>query len=125
MADLTLQDLTATRPLAEYHEKMGPVLWWSFPVREAPYVGSPSDLGHVVEMHTDSGADQRSGNTMVARANVGGWPGYHTHFTPIPVPATPLRPVRKGYTLPENDGHRHDFDDKGFCRLCGDSDIPF
>ena len=45
------------RPLAEYHEDMHGVVWWFFPVCEAPWIGSPYDSG---------------------------WPGYHTHFTPLP-----------------------------------------
>lgn len=48
-----------------WHEDMGDVLWWRFPIVEAPYVGSPicSD-----------------------------WPGYHTHFTPLPrIPHKPKR----------------------------------
>lgn len=48
------------RPEEDWHEDMGPQLWWFFPVEEAPYVGSPLDED---------------------------WPGYHTHFTPIPMPA--------------------------------------
>lgn len=44
-------------PLADWHEDFGDVLWWAFPVREAPWVGSPLD---------DS------------------WPGYHTHWTRLP-----------------------------------------
>lgn len=31
------------RPLAEYHEDMGPVTWWSFPVNEPAWIGSPLD----------------------------------------------------------------------------------
>jgi hypothetical protein len=51
------------RPLAEWHEDLGPMLWWFFPIEEPPYVGGPLD--------TD-------------------WPGYHTHWTPIPVPGPRL-----------------------------------
>jgi hypothetical protein len=70
------------RPLAEWHEDIGDVLWWAFPVEEAPYVGSPLDLGHTVEAHTPAG--------MASRFMVGGWPGYHTHWTPLPSrPAPP------------------------------------
>lgn len=55
------------RPEAEWHEDMGDVLWWKFPVTEAPWVGSPL------------GSD---------------WPEYHTHFTPLPpIPATPTPPA--------------------------------
>ncbi len=61
-------------PLADWHEDLGPVLWWSFPVQEAPWCGSPGDSD---------------------------WPGYHTHWTPLPgvrqpdgepVQPTPLPP---------------------------------
>lgn len=52
------EDLQTARPLTEWHEDIGPVLWWDLPVQEPPYVGSPND--------TD-------------------WPGYHTHWSPIPV----------------------------------------
>ena len=50
------------RPLDEWHEDDGDVLWWTFPVREPPYVGSPLDDD---------------------------WPGAElcTHWTPIPIPA--------------------------------------
>jgi hypothetical protein len=50
------------RPGEEYHEDMGNMLWWKFPINEPPYAGRPGD--------TD-------------------WPGYHTHFTPIPIPTPP------------------------------------
>lgn len=50
------------RPIGEYHEDVGPVLWWTFPITEPPYVGSPLDCE---------------------------WPGYHTHFTEIPLPEKP------------------------------------
>lgn len=40
MAKLINDGLKA-RPLIEWHEGVGEVLWWRFPVREAPYVGSP------------------------------------------------------------------------------------
>lgn len=45
------------RPLDDWHEDMGPVLWWAFPVEEAPWAGDPRSSA---------------------------WPGYHTHFTPLP-----------------------------------------
>lgn len=48
------------RSLAEYNDDFGAVLWWRFPVDEPPYVGAP---------YCDD------------------WPGYHTHWTPIDVPA--------------------------------------
>ena len=48
------------RPLAEWHEDMGAVLWWLLPVDEPPYCGQPGDSD---------------------------WPGYHTHWTPLVVPS--------------------------------------
>jgi hypothetical protein len=50
------------RPLSEWHEDKGNVLWWKFPIEEPPYCGSPLD--------TD-------------------WPGYHTHWTPLIIPFAP------------------------------------
>lgn len=70
------------RPLDEWHDDMGDVLWWFFPMTEAPYVGSPLCLGYTVEMHAYRG--------LIARGEVGGWPGYHTHWTPLP--PIPLEP---------------------------------
>jgi hypothetical protein len=31
------------RPLSQWHEDIGTVLWWKLPVVEPPYVGSPLD----------------------------------------------------------------------------------
>lgn len=45
------------RPIDEYHEDMGPVLWCFFPIQEAPYCGSPLDED---------------------------FPEYLTHFIPLP-----------------------------------------
>lgn len=47
----------SARPLSEYHEDHGPVVWWSFPVCEPAWIGTPTDSD---------------------------WPGYHTHWTPHP-----------------------------------------
>lgn len=72
------------RPRSEYHEDMGNVLWWKFPVTEPPYVGMPLDYGNTVEVTLKAhGVDK----TM--RCNIGGWLGYHTHFTPIEIPEAP------------------------------------
>jgi len=85
------------RPLEEWHEDMGPMLWWKFPIEEEPYVGSPLDVGFTVQFdmemtmrtHTDpEGEDAK----FTCRRDVGGWPGYHTHFTPIPQPEAPADP---------------------------------
>lgn len=50
------------RPLDDWAEEDGAVLWWSFPLREPPYVGSPLDDD---------------------------FPDYVTHWTPISVPEEP------------------------------------
>jgi hypothetical protein len=93
------RELIEPRPIAEYHEDMGPVLWWCWePPKpfeqiservvssahngrwsgEPPYVGSPNCLGFAVQVIA-------SGNENPSRPYyVGGWPGYHTHFTPLP-----------------------------------------
>lgn len=53
---------TIARPFDEWHEDQGEVLWWTFPIEEPPYCGSP--------LNTD-------------------WPGYHTHWTQLIVPQQP------------------------------------
>lgn len=75
------------RPLSEWNEFIGDVLWWRFPDPEAPYVGTPNDLGYVVEVWTYDGGN---GPRVASRTTIGGWPGYHTHWTPLPpVPKEP------------------------------------
>jgi hypothetical protein len=48
------------RPLDEWHEDDGPVLWWRFPIKEPPYAGTLLDDD---------------------------WPVYATHWTRLHVPA--------------------------------------
>lgn len=57
--------LHTLRPEADYHEDMGPVLWWIWPICEPPYCDQPGDSD---------------------------WPDYHTHFSPLPNCAA-LNPV--------------------------------
>lgn len=80
--------LTTPCPISEYHEDMGCVLWWKFPIEEAPYVGSPNDLGYTVEAELQLRKDHKQHKRQI-RMMVGGWPGYHTHFTPLPIPRVP------------------------------------
>lgn len=48
-----------------WHEDLGPVLWWKFPIAEAPWCGTPLDSD---------------------------CPGYHTHWTALPpMPHKPKR----------------------------------
>lgn len=97
-ASLTVAGAFKPRPIDEYHEDMGPVLWWHWIdgrwAGEAPYVGTPNDLGFTVQVNLDMhlctytdpvGAEKE----VTLTHNVGGWPGYHTHFTPIETPEAP------------------------------------
>lgn len=60
------------RPAEEWHEDYGDALWWSFPVEEPPYHGSP------ICYHADG------------RPTV---PDWCTHWTPYFVPSDPDREV--------------------------------
>lgn len=103
-----LTELETPRPRAEYHDDMGPVLWWKLEVEdtpqaiaqgwskrwagEPPYVGTPNDCGFTVHVETKiatSCTSNENPRSMARRFDVGGWPGYHTHFTPIPMPKAP------------------------------------
>lgn len=76
---------TVAYPLSEWHEDDGDVLWWKFPIEEAPYIGSPLSLGQTVEVTL-----RAYGIDKLMRCQVGGWPGYHTHWTPLPpIPIEP------------------------------------
>lgn len=58
--------LAAQKPklflLCKWGEDCGDVMWWKFPIEEAPYVGSPLCQN---------------------------WPGYHTHWTALVLPEPP------------------------------------
>ena len=55
-AQQTIARQREARTIDEWHEDFGDVLWWTFPIQEPPYCGSPLDVD---------------------------WPDYHTHWTPI------------------------------------------
>ena len=84
------------RPYAEWHEDHGSVLWWTFPVEEPPYVGSPLDVGFAVSSILQNQHREEVGRVY---ANVGGWP-FEDHeesllwWEPITVPDDP-RPVNE------------------------------
>ena len=69
-------------PASWWSEEDGDVLWWAWKdgdwLGEAPYVGSPLDLGQTVEIHVSAYKPK------MHRLNVGEWPGYHTHWTRLP-----------------------------------------
>jgi hypothetical protein len=71
--------------LSEWDERDGDVLWWKFPIDEPPYVGTPNDLGFVVNVVITTFLTEEKSDTYV-----GGWPGYHTHWTPIELPEDPI-----------------------------------
>lgn len=98
-AERAAKAMTTLRPASEYHEDMGDVLWWKLPITEPPYVGSPNDLGfeviveptlHIWTSESDeSSKDDPSHTSHPHRFHVGGWPGYHTHFSPLPMVRLP------------------------------------
>ena len=89
---MTHCECSKARPLAEWHEDMGPVLWWRFPICEPPYVGTPNDTGAPIQITIiEIGRRKPSQNFNVM---VGGWLGYHTHWTPLPpLPVAPGGPL--------------------------------
>lgn len=69
----------------EWTEEDGDVLWWRFPVEEPPYVGTPNDLGLATRVIVANALH----TPLDTEVCVGGWPGYHTHWTPIAIPEAP------------------------------------
>ena len=63
-------DLFQAYPFEEWHEDFGDVLWWHIPVSEAPYLGSPLDLGRGTHVQVSIGLETVEANL----GNVGGWP---------------------------------------------------
>lgn len=41
---LEFQQLNTTRPIEEWGEDFRDYLWWSFPIVEPPYLGTPFEL---------------------------------------------------------------------------------
>ena len=71
--------------LDQWEEANGDVLWWRFPITEPPYVGSPLDKGRLIALQI-VGADEPF---LQTKFEVGGWPGYHTHWTYFSTPEKP------------------------------------
>lgn len=70
---------SSPRPLEEWHEDHGDVVWWTWRdgqwLGEPAYIGSPLDLGRTYPVVIGD---------VEMQVTLGGWPGYHTHWTPHP-----------------------------------------
>ena len=62
------------RPEHEWHEDIGAVLWWLWPIEQPPYVGTPLDLGYTIEVGLDIAASDGTTDMASKRFHVGGWP---------------------------------------------------
>ena len=78
--------IATARPLSEWHEDFGDVLWWKFPIEEAPWVGTPLTIGPNTSIRLELNGEPIHASVRP----IGGWPGYHTHWTPLP--AAPAEP---------------------------------
>lgn len=67
---MTDDDLHRPRPYCDWHEDHGDVLWWRIPICEAPYVGSPLDIGRTMQVEIYIGVEQFEFPTQ----QTGGWP---------------------------------------------------
>lgn len=57
-------------PIEDWHEDDGNVLWWSLPVCEPPYCGTPNDT----DFRADNGEEYFTHFTRIVRNSViGGW----------------------------------------------------
>lgn len=78
-----MDDCPGPFPASWWSEDDGDVLWWCWRdgdwLGEAPYVGSPLDLGQTVRVSGTTHSNSKS-----LQMDVGGWPAYHTHWTRLP-----------------------------------------
>ncbi len=70
---VSLKWLRTLRPTAEWGEGDGDVIWWTLPISEPPYVGTPLDDG---------------------------FPDYATHWSPLPIPI-PIQAVSNNEQFPK------------------------
>ena len=63
------------RPLADYHEDYGTVLWWHLPIQEPPHVGS------------GPGLSERNADGLPTDCACLLKQGYLTHWSVIPQPS--------------------------------------
>jgi len=83
--------MSRLRKAFTWSEDDGDVLWWRFPITEAPYVGTPLDLGFNVSARLYNQFGEEIG---VTGHNVGGWPFddadmANLYWQPIEVPERP------------------------------------
>lgn len=66
---------TLVRPYHEWHEDHGDVLWFKWPIEEAPWVGTPLDLGRTVsfDLTVQIGRELHEVEQHIT-GNTGGWP---------------------------------------------------
>lgn len=81
------------RPLNEWHEEIGSVLWWLWPIEQPPYVGTPLDLGRTVSFDLTVQIGLDTYDTIPAKVgDTGGWPWHDADdetearlfWTPLP-----------------------------------------
>ncbi|HCB75151.1 MAG TPA: hypothetical protein DEP91_03115 [Sphingomonas bacterium] len=75
------------RPFDDWHEGHGDVLWWKLPISEAPYCGSPLDLGRTMKVTVQVGVEEHD----LPSVTTGGWPFDEDDedvlwWTPLPKP---------------------------------------
>jgi len=63
------------RPLHEWHEDVGDVLWWLWPIEQAPWVGTPIDLGRTVSFDITVQIGLDTYEVQPSKVGMtGGWP---------------------------------------------------
>ena len=63
------------RPLHEWHEDYGDVLWHLWPIEQAPWVGSPLDIGRTVSFDVTIQIGVDCYETQATKVgDIGGWP---------------------------------------------------
>ncbi len=82
--------MSRPRPFHEWSEKDGDVLWWLWPIVDAPYCGTPLDLGYTVKVTTGIASSQVTFEPFETDRHfqIGGWPfdeqddndGFHRLF---------------------------------------------
>lgn len=83
--------LNTPRPFGEWHEDIGDVLWWLWPIESAPYCGSPVCLGYTVQVDLTVSSSQTVFEPIKRSTpfQIGGWPfaeedEHRLFWTPLP-----------------------------------------